>query len=132
MIVATCAAMAAPNGTNSTSRSRVERMLDERELEMRVGARVAVARKMFPAGGDTFRLQAANDGGAQPRHVGGFLRQRAVADDRVLRIRMDVEHRRVVERDADRRELQSPARGQTARQAQDRRFGRASPSVATR
>ena len=103
--------MAAPNGTNSTLAQPRERMLDERELEMRVGARVAMTRKVFPAGGDTLGLQSANDCGAQPRHVGGFLRQRAVADDRVLRIRMDVEHRRIVERDADRRELQPQRAG---------------------
>ena len=88
-----------------------ERVLDERELEMRVGARVAVTRKVFPASGDTFGLQSANDCDAQRGHVGGLLRQRTVADDRVLRIRMDIEHGGIVERDANRRELQSQRTG---------------------
>ena len=48
-----------------------------------------------------FRLQAANDRGAQPRDVLRFLRERAIADHRILRVGVDVEHRRVVERDAD-------------------------------
>ena len=48
---------------------------------------------------------AADDRGAEPRDVLGRLRQRAIADDRVLRVRVDVEHRRVVERDADRPQL---------------------------
>ena len=46
-------------------------------------------------------LQRADDRGAEPRDVLGLLRQRAIADDRVLRVGVDVEHRRVVERDAD-------------------------------
>ena len=38
---------------------------------------------------------------AEPGDVLGALGQRAIADHRVLRVGEDVEHRRVVERDAD-------------------------------
>ena len=44
------------------------------------------------------------------------LRQRAVADDRVLRIGVDVEHRRVVERDADGTQLGGQRCGEPPRQ----------------
>ena len=57
MIVATPASIAARNGTNSTRAQPVGRMLDERQLEMRIGARVAVPGKMLAAGGDALRLQ---------------------------------------------------------------------------
>ena len=79
----------------------LERMLDERQLVMRIGAGVAVPGKCFAARGDAFGLQRADDRGAEARDVLGFLRQRAIADHRVLRVGVDVEDRRVVERDAD-------------------------------
>ena len=47
----------------------------------------------------------SDDDRAEPGDVLGALRQRAIADHRVLRIGEDVEDRRVVERDADRRQL---------------------------
>ncbi len=46
-----------------------------------------------------------DDRAPQTRDVLGPLRQRAIADDRVVGIRQDVEHGRVVERDADRLQL---------------------------
>ena len=73
--------------------------------------------KVLAARGDAFALQAADDGGAEPRDVVGLLGERAIADDRVLRIGVDVEHRRVVERDADRPAARPPARARTARPA---------------
>ena len=48
--------------------------------------------------------------------VVGVVGQRAIADDRVLRVGVDVEHRRVVERDADRPQLRGQRRGEPRRQ----------------
>ena len=132
MIVATPASMAALNGTNSTCAQPLERMLDQRQLEVRIGAGVAVPRKMLAAGRDALALQRADDGGAEPRHLLGLLRQRAIADHRVLRVGVDVEHRRVVERDADGLQLRRQRPGKALGQPRRRRCGRASPSAATR
>ena len=60
------------------------------------------------------------------------LGQRAIADHRVLRVREDVEHRREIERDADRAQLSGQRARELARQRRHRRCGRASPSAATR
>ena len=110
MMTATSASIAARNGTNSTASQPIGRMLDERQLEMRIGARVAMPGKVLAARGDARRPAASRMIAApKPRHVLGALRQRAVADDRVLRVRVDVEHRRVVERDADRLAAPPPA-----------------------
>ena len=83
----------------------IGRMLDERQLMVRVGARVAMAGKMLSARRDPRLLQRRDDPPAQPGHVLGPIGQRAVADDRILRVGENVEHRRVVERDPDRLEL---------------------------
>ena len=107
------ASMAARNGTNSTCAQPLRRVLDERQLEVRVGAGVAVPREVLAARGDALALQRADDGRRRGGATARPCRQRAVADDRVLRIGVDVEHRRVVERDADRLQL----RGQRAGEA---------------
>ena len=72
---------------------------------MRVGARVAVAGEVFAAGRDARVLQRADDDRAEPRDVFRAIGQRAIADHRVLRVGVNVEHGRVVERDADGVEL---------------------------
>ena len=117
MMLATCASIAALNGTSSTSRSRSMRMLDQRQLEMRVGARVAVSGKVLAARRDPFGLQRADDGAAEPRDLFGIVRQGAIADDRIPGIGVDVEHRRVVERDADRLQLRGQRPGEPLGQA---------------
>ena len=58
MIDATPASIAARNGTNSTAREPIGRMLDQRQLEVRVGAGVAVPGKVLAAGGDARRPAA--------------------------------------------------------------------------
>ena len=75
MMDATPASIAARNGTNSTLAQPIGRMLDERQLEMRVGARVAMPGKVLAAGGDAFLLQRADDRAPEPRHVLGLLRR---------------------------------------------------------
>jgi hypothetical protein len=77
-------------------------VLDERQLDMRVGRRVAVTRKMLAARRDARFLQRSNDGAAQPGHVSGFFGEGPIANDRVLRVRVNVEYRCEIERDADR------------------------------
>ena len=86
------------------------RVLDERQLEMRVGARVAVSGKMLAARGDALGLQRPDDGGPEPRDIGRLFAQRAIANHGILRVRVHVEDGRVVERDADRFQLAASAR----------------------
>ena len=68
----------------------------------------------------------------EPRDVLGALGQRAVADHRILRVRVDVEDRRVVERDPDRLELGRQRARESRGQLRRRRCARASASAATR
>ncbi len=82
----------------------VERV-DERQREMRVDGRVAVAGKVLRAGGDAGALEPSHEGGNVPRDELGVRAERADADDRVLRVRVDVRDRREVEVDAGVRQL---------------------------
>ena len=117
MMVATPASMAAAKGRNSRSRSDLGRVFDQRQLVMRVGAGVAVPGKVLAARRHTLRLQHPDDGRAESRHGQRLIRERAVADDRVLRVRVDVEDRRVIERDADRAKLRGQGPSETLGQA---------------
>ena len=110
----------------------IGRMLDERQLEVRVGAGVAVPGKVLAAGRDAFACSVSMMHRAEPRDILGRLGQRAVADDRVLRVGVDVEHGRVVERDADRLQLGRQRPREPLAPAARRRCGRASSSAATR
>ena len=105
MIAATSASIAARNGTSSTASMRSGAMLDERQLVVRVGARVAMAGKVLAARRDPRPLQRRDDPSPEPGDVVGSVGERAIADDGILRVGEDVEDRRVVERDADRLEL---------------------------
>ena len=62
----------------------------------------------------------------------GVLGERAVADHRVLRVGVDVEHGRVVERDADGRQLGRQRAREPRARARRLRCGRAWPSAAIR
>src|SRR5580765_6040211 len=83
---------------------------------MRIAVRVSVSRKVFAAGRDARRLQPANHGTPECGREVRALGQRAIADDGVRGVRMDVEDRRVVEVDADGRELRRERRRKTLRQ----------------
>ena len=74
-------------------------MIDNRQLVMGIGARVAVPREVLAARGNPLRLERPHDRGPEARHVLGGLSQRAIADDRVPGIGVNVEHGGVVERD---------------------------------
>ena len=78
----------------------IGRMLDERQLEVGVHRRVAVTGKVLAAGGNAVVLQTANDRRTELRNAFSRFRQRTIADDRVLRIGVDVEDRGIVQRDA--------------------------------
>ncbi len=80
-------------------------VLDERQLVVRIGAGVAVTRKVFAARRHTLGLKSPNDHRAEPRDLVGAFRQRAIADDGILRVGVNVQHRSVIERDADGGEL---------------------------
>ena len=97
--------MAARNGSNSIARRRSGGVFDERQLEVRVGAGVAVPGEMLAARGKAGALKRADDHTSEPRDILGAFGERAIADDRVLRVRVDVEDRRIVEGDADGEEL---------------------------
>src|SRR5437762_1796037 len=71
---------------------------------------------MLPARRDAVLLQAADDRGTQPGDGFRILAERAVADDRIARVGVDVEHGREIERDADGLELRGERRSKTARQ----------------
>ena len=95
----------------------VGRMLDEGQFDMRIGARVAMPGKVLAARRDPFGLQRLDNHAPQPRHVVGPPGERAIADDGVRRVREDVEDRRVVQRDPDRRELGRQGQREPLRQA---------------
>ena len=106
-------------------------VLDQRQVVVRVGQRVAMAREVLPTGGDAAPLQFLDDGHAERRDVLGALGQRAVADHRVFRVREDVEHRREIKRDADGTQLDGQRARESAAPARHRHCGRVSPSAAT-
>ena len=83
----------------------VRRMFHDRQLVMRVGNGVSVSREMLAAGRDACLLQRPDDRPPEPRDILRAFGQRAIANHRVLRVGMDVEHRRVVERNPDGLEL---------------------------
>jgi D-glycero-alpha-D-manno-heptose-7-phosphate kinase len=101
----------------------IRRMFDDRQLQMRVGDRIPVAGEVLSAGGHALSLQPPDDGACEPRHVGGVFAERAVPDDGISGIGVDVEDRRVIERDPDGGDLPSERAPEPLRQ----RLGRGPP-----
>ena len=66
------------------------RPADERQCVVRVGTGVAVAGKMLGRGNDVLRLQPAHIGRRFSRHIFFAFAKRAVANDGVLGIAVDV------------------------------------------
>ena len=97
--------MAARNGTSSTRFDAVRWMLDQRQLEMRVGAGIAMPGKVLAACGDAILLQHLDEDLAKPRDFLRCVSERAVANHRVLGVGVNIENGCVVERDADRLQL---------------------------
>ncbi len=73
-----------------------QRLVDDRQVEMRIDVRVAVAREVLHAAGDAGPHRAAHPGAGQPRDVGRVFGKAALGDDRVRRVVVDVEHRREI------------------------------------
>ena len=105
MIARTPAAIAARKGASSTSRSSSRVAEIDRQPEVGVDLRGAVAREVLRAGCDSALLQAAHEGGDVVRDEQGIGPERAHADDRVQRVGVDVGDRREVVRDPDGAEL---------------------------
>ncbi len=80
-------------------------MFDERQLEVRIGARIPMAREMLPARGNSLTLQLSYNDRTQAGDLIGAFGKGAIANDRVTRVRMNVEDGRVVERNANRAQL---------------------------
>ncbi len=89
-------------------------MLDERQLEMRVGGRVAMAREVFAARGNPCRLQSLDQDPAKPCDILSPVAQGAIANNRVRRVGQDVEHRCVIEIDTDGDQLSRETFGETS------------------
>ena len=77
----------------------VRRMLDDGKLDVGVGRGIAVSGKMLAARRHAGSLQLLDDHAAQPGNRFRFRAEGAIADDGVLRVCVNIEHRRVVERD---------------------------------
>ncbi len=60
---------------------------------------------MLAARGHAFPLQRPDDHGAEAGHFARSFSQRAIANHRILRVGVDVEHRSVIERDSGGGEL---------------------------
>ena len=80
-------------------------VLDDRQLPMGIAARVPMSGKVLPAGRHAFRLENIDEDGAQTSRLRRVLRQRPITDDRVVGVGVHVEHRGVVQRDADAAQL---------------------------
>jgi hypothetical protein len=74
---------------------------DARELEMRVLLGVAVSGKVLARSEHPVLLDAAHEGGAELRDELRILAEGPEADDRILRVVVDVEHRRERHVDAE-------------------------------
>ncbi len=93
----------------------VEARLGRRQLQMRVGDRLAVAGKVLGAGRDADALQTLDEGRDLARHDLWVGAERAHADDRARRVDQHVGHRREVEVDPDRRQLAADRRADAPR-----------------
>ena len=114
MIARVPAAIAARNGASSTSSSSSTRRSDDGKPEVRVDRRRAVAREVLRAGGDSALLEPGHERADVARDERGIRAERAHADDRVQRVRVDVGDRREVVRDAGGAELRRPGRARPA------------------
>ena len=94
----------------------VEARVGGRQLQMRVGDRLAVAGEVLGAGGDADALQALDEGRDLARDELRVGAERANADDRARRVDQHVGDRREVEVDPDRRQLAADRRADAPRQ----------------
>ncbi len=124
MMVATPASIAALNGTNSTSRSRSGGCSTSGSSWCESVLVSPCPGKCLPQAATPAPCSAAMIARAEARRPSAAsLAERAIADDGILRVGVDVEHRRVVERDADRFQL----RGQRPREPLGQRDVAAAP-----
>ena len=94
----------------------VEARVGRRQLQMRVGNRLAVAGEMLDARGDADALHALDEGCDVPGHELRIGAERANADDRAGRVDEHVGHGREVDVDPGRRQLAADRPSDAARQ----------------
>ena len=75
-------------------------LVHRRQGVVRIDMGVAMAREMLDAAGHPLAQRAAHPGPGHARHQGRVLAEAALADDRVGRVVVDVQHRREVPVDA--------------------------------
>ena len=125
-MAATSAAIAARNGTNSTARSRSGGCSTSGSSWCESTLVSPCPGKCLPQAATPAACSASMMHAPSRDDVGRGLGQRAIADHRVLRVGVDVEHRREVERDADGAQLG----GQRPGEARGERLVADAPSVA--
>jgi hypothetical protein len=79
--------------------------VDDGQLEVRIGSRVAMAGKMLPTSEDPALLHSAQERDGAPRGALRIRSKRTVADHRVVGSAVHVEDGRVVHRESERAEL---------------------------
>ena len=92
-------------------------VLDDGQLIVRIGTRIAVAGEMLAARREPGALHGGDDHRTQPGDHVRFASQRAIADDGIRGVGVDIEHRRVVERDPDGEQLGGQCRRKAPGQA---------------
>ena len=70
-----------------------QRLVDDRQVEVRIDVRVAMPRKVLDAAGHTGAQRTAHPGAREPRDLGRVFAEAALGDDRVRRVVVDIEHR---------------------------------------
>ena len=99
-------------GTHSTRSNRSMECVTTGKSKVRVEQRVAVSGKVLCRGHDARLLQSANPSHAKACANGGIASKRAIADDRILGMRVDVDDGSKIERDARRGKLRADGFGQ--------------------
>ena len=83
----------------------IGRMFQDGQFVMGIDAGIAMSGEMLAARRDAFGLQCPDDHAPEPRHLVGAFAQSAIADDGIRAVGVNVEHRREIQRDADRTQL---------------------------
>ena len=93
----------------------VQVVLEARQLEVAVGRRVAVTGEVLGAGGHARGLHRGDERRRMPADARRIAGEAAVADHRVVRVGVDVDHRREVQADPEVRQLTGDRRGHRRR-----------------
>ena len=97
------------------------RLVDHRQLEVRIDMRVAVAGEVLDAAGHALAQRAAHPRAGQARDIVRVFAEASLGDDRVVRVVVDVEHRSEIPVEA---EAAQPARHRFTDDLGERRVAR--------